>query len=70
MSSPVMAASVALREALTRFEPGQFSGMDCARLAEELAVTEKACATARLLAVPRATEAGAHKERGFKDGVS
>jgi hypothetical protein len=70
VSSPVMAAAVSLRQVLARFEPGEFSGADCARVAEELAVTEKACATARLLAVARATQAGAHKERGFKDGAS
>jgi hypothetical protein len=70
VSSPVLAAAVALRQELARFEPGEFSGADCARLAEELAVTEKACATASLLAAARATEAGAHRERGFKDGAA
>jgi Domain of unknown function (DUF222)/HNH endonuclease len=70
MSGSVLTASVALREALAGFEPGQFCAGDCARLAEELAVTEKACASARLLAMARATEAGVHKERGFKDPAS
>jgi hypothetical protein len=65
-----LAAAVALRRELARFEPGEFSGADCARLAEELAVTEKACASAGLLAAARATQAGAHRERGFKDGAA
>jgi hypothetical protein len=65
-----MTAASALRAALMRFEPGEFSGADCARLADELAVTEKACATARLLASARAAQAGAHKERGFKDAAA
>jgi Domain of unknown function (DUF222)/HNH endonuclease len=39
-------------------------------LAEELAVTEKACATVRLLVMARAAQAGVHKERGFKDGAA
>jgi hypothetical protein len=65
-----LAAAVALRRELARFEPADFSGADCARLAEELATTEKACATAGLLAAARATQAGAHRERGFKDGAA
>jgi hypothetical protein len=67
MSGSVLGAASALRAALMSFEPGEFSGADCARLADELAVTEKACATARLLAAARAAQAGAHRERGFKD---
>ncbi len=70
MSGPALAAAAALREALARFEPGEFSGADWARLADELAVTEKACATVRLLALARAARAGAHRERGFKDGAA
>jgi HNH endonuclease len=70
MSSPVLAAAGALREALAGFEPGQFSGADCARLGEELALTAKACATAGLLAAAGATRAGAHREAGFKDPAS
>jgi HNH endonuclease len=70
VSGSVLSAASALREALSGFEPGEFSGGDCAALAEELAVTEKACATARLLALARAARAGAHRERGFKDGAA
>jgi Domain of unknown function (DUF222)/HNH endonuclease len=65
-----LAAAAGLREALAVFEAGELSGTDCARLADELAVTEKACATVRLLAATRAVEAGAHQQRGFKDGAS
>jgi hypothetical protein len=65
-----MAAAVMLREALAGFEPGEFSGAGCARLADELAVTQKACATVRVLALARAAQTGFHKERGFKDGAA
>jgi hypothetical protein len=70
LSASVLAAASALRETLAGFEPGLYSGADCATVAEALAVTEKACATVRLLALARATQAGAHKERGFKDGAA
>jgi hypothetical protein len=66
----VVAAAVALREVLAGFEAGELSGADCAVLADELAVTEKACVTVRLLAARRGVEAGAHQQRGFKDGAS
>jgi hypothetical protein len=68
--SSVLAAAVSLREVLAGFEPGELSGADCAALADELALTEKACVTVRLLAARRAVEAGAHQQRGFKDGAS
>ncbi|HUJ67323.1 MAG TPA: HNH endonuclease [Acidimicrobiales bacterium] len=67
MSGSVLAAVVALRDALAGFEPGELSGTDCARLADELAVTEKVCATVRVLAAARAAQAGVHQWRGFKD---
>jgi Domain of unknown function (DUF222)/HNH endonuclease len=70
VSGSVLAAAVALRAALAGFEPDEFPGADCAHLAEELAVTEKACASARLLTMARAAKAGGYKERGFKDGVA
>ncbi|HUJ67220.1 MAG TPA: hypothetical protein VLX59_16865 [Acidimicrobiales bacterium] len=66
MSSSLRAAAMALDEAVAGFEPGEFCGADCAGLAEELAVTAKACTTAGLLAAARATKAGAHRERGFQ----
>ena len=64
--SPVSAAR-ALRESLVAFEPERFSGTDCARLAEELAQTSKACGAAAARAAARAAEAGAH--RGFGDAT-
>ena len=70
MSAVLLAAAAGLRAVLAGFEPGVWSGADCARVAEELAVTEKACAAARLLAAARAVEAGAHKEQGFSDGAA
>ncbi len=70
MGNSVLAAAAGLREALAGFEPGELSGADCARLADELAQTEKACTTVRLLAATRAVQAGSHQQRGFKDGAS
>ncbi len=70
MSGPMLAVAAALRDALGRFDPRVYSGPDCARLAEELAVTEKACAAARLLAAARAVEGGVAQGRGFSDGAA
>ncbi len=56
-----------LRDALVSFEPGLFSGEDCASLAEELAATEKAVATARVRVAARAAECGEHRKRGYAD---
>ena len=69
MSSSIVAAAVALRQELSSFDAGVFSGADCARLADELATTEKACAGARLMAAARAVESKAHERRGFNDGA-
>lgn len=70
MSPSLLSACVSLREALAGFEPGLFSAADCGRLAEELAITEKACVAARLLAASRAVDGGVHRDRGFKDGAA
>jgi 5-methylcytosine-specific restriction endonuclease McrA len=70
MSQSILQAAALLRRALTGFEPGVFSASDCARLAEELAAIEKACAAARLLAAARAVGAGEFREHGFEDGAS
>lgn len=56
----LVASARALRQELVGFEPERFSGADCARLAEELAQTEKACAAARARAGARAAACGAH----------
>ncbi len=69
MSVSVLEWAAGLRSALAGFEPGLLSGADCARLAEELAATEKACAGVRLLAAARAVDCGAHHERGAHDGA-
>ncbi len=69
MSVSVLVWAAGLREALAGFDPGLLSGSDCARLAEELAATEKSCATGRLLAAARAVDCGAHHERGCHDGA-
>jgi hypothetical protein len=66
----VLAASEALRSALADFDPNLLLGPDCARIAEDLAVTEKACSTVRLLTASRAVDSGAHLSAGFKDGAA
>ena len=63
-------ASRALREALRSFDPTLFSGTECAQIAEELATSEKACSTGRLLAAARAVAYGAHREHGVADPVA
>lgn len=70
MAGSVVEAAAELRQALAGVDVSLVSAADCARLADELAGTEKACASVRLLAAVRAVEAGAHRELGFKDGAS
>lgn len=67
MSGSIVAAATALRQVLSGFDAGLFSGADCARIAEELAATEKACAGARNLAAVRAGDCKAHVDLGFND---
>ncbi|MGH9110430.1 MAG: HNH endonuclease, partial [Acidimicrobiales bacterium] len=62
--------AASLRAGLASFDPGSLGGAECARVAEELALTEKACAAARLLAGARAVECGAHQDGGFGDGAT
>ncbi len=69
MLEPLVSAAAALRAQLANFEPALLSGQDCARVAEELAATEKACAGARVLAAARAVGCKAHEARGFRDGA-
>jgi hypothetical protein len=69
VSERVLQAARVLREALAGFDPARLSGADCARVAEELAATEKACGAARALAAARAAEGRAHRERGFGDAA-
>jgi 5-methylcytosine-specific restriction endonuclease McrA len=70
VSHSVLSAAAVLRQALAGFEPGLLSGGDCARLAEELAATEKACAAARVLAAARAVQAGAPGRGVGPDGAA
>ena len=58
-----------LQELLRGFDPGLWSGDDCAAIAEELALLEKACATARVRASERAVACNAHRRRGFGNGA-
>lgn len=69
-AAAVLAASAALRAALASFDPQLLLGPDCARVAEDLAVTEKACHSVRLLTATRAVGSGAHLSAGFKDGAA
>lgn len=57
----------AFRAAVVAFEPGVYSGEDCAVLVEELATAGNACRAARVRAAARAGACGAHRERGFAD---
>ncbi|HUB69309.1 MAG TPA: aldo/keto reductase [Acidimicrobiales bacterium] len=64
----VLSLAAELRAGLATFDAALLSAQDCARVAEELAATEKACAAASLLAAARAVSTGAHKGRGYADG--
>ncbi len=66
----MLAASAGLRAALASFDPGLLVGSDCARVAEDLAVTEKACSSVRLITAARAVDSGAHLSAGFRDGAA
>lgn len=70
MSRSVGEICAELRRALSAFEPGLYPASACARIADELAATEKACGAASLLAARRAVQCGAHKEAGYEDPAS
>jgi hypothetical protein len=55
----------AMRAAAAAFDAALISGDDAATVAEQLAVTEKACAAARARAARRAAECRSHERRGF-----
>jgi hypothetical protein len=67
--SGLLAAARALRGVAAAFEPGLFSGAECAVVVEELAAAEKACAAARARAAARAADCGAHRLKGFVDAA-
>jgi hypothetical protein len=69
VSSGLLVAARVLRGAAAAFEPGLFSGAECAVVVEELAAAEKACAAARARAAVRAADCGAHRLRGFVDAA-
>src|SRR5689334_15085609 len=56
-----------LRAALAGFDPALLSGEDAATLVHALAVTEKACAMAKVRAGARAAECRSHQREGFAD---
>lgn len=56
-----------LSRELAAFDPGLYSGADCAALVERFARAENALIAARLRAAVRAGESGAHRARGFAD---
>jgi hypothetical protein len=53
---------------LWTFDADAYSGSECAEIAEDLAITVKACTAAISLAAARAVGEHAHRERGFADG--
>jgi len=57
----------ALVRSLGAFDPGVYSGSDCARLVTKLARAEKALAAARVRAAARAAESNEHRKDGFAD---
>jgi hypothetical protein len=56
-----------LSRELAAFDPGVYSGADCATLVDQFARVENALSAARLRAAVRAGECGAHRARGFAD---
>jgi hypothetical protein len=66
----VLEIAAELRRALSCFEPGLYPASACARIADELAATEKACGAASLLAARRAVQCGAHQDAGYEDPAS
>src|SRR5687768_650194 len=59
----------ALRESLRDFDAGLLSGADCAAVVRELALLEKACASAKARVAARASDCGAHRDAGFADAA-
>jgi hypothetical protein len=57
----------ALVRSLRAFDPGTYSGSDCARWVTKFAQAEKALAAARVRAAARAAECNEHRKEGFAD---
>ncbi|HTJ75470.1 MAG TPA: DUF222 domain-containing protein [Acidimicrobiales bacterium] len=69
MAATLLEQAAALRSALAEFDPAVVTGDDAALIAEQLAVTEKACAGARARAAVRAAACHSHERRGFPDAA-
>ena len=69
MLEQLLALAPALRDALRALDVERLSGEQCAALVRDLAVTEKACAAARVRAAARAAASGSHRARGFRDAA-
>jgi hypothetical protein len=69
VAATVLEQAAALWSALVQFDPASVSGEDAAVIAEQLAVTEKACAAARARAALRAAACHSHERRGFPDAA-
>lgn len=63
------ALAQAFRDELAAFDPAVVPGDDAAVVAEQLALTEKACAAGRARAAVRAAECRSHERRGFADAA-
>ena len=69
MAATLLELAAALRAGAAAFDPALVSGDDAALVAEQLAVTEKACAAGRARAAVRAAECRSHERRGFADAA-
>ena len=69
MAATVVEQAAALRAALAAFEPALLSGDDAAVVSYALALTEKACATAKARAGARAAQCRSHEREGFADAA-
>ncbi|MBV8162018.1 MAG: hypothetical protein JO265_13940, partial [Acidimicrobiia bacterium] len=67
MAPKFLSLAEELREKLATAEPALFTGADCARVAEAMASTEKACAAAKARFAARAADCGGHRDLGFAD---
>ena len=70
MALAVLDAAAALLDELGRFEPGELTGSDCARVVGILVRTKNACAAAIATAGHRAVQSGVAQSSGFKDGAA
>ncbi len=69
MAVKLLELARAFRSELASFDPAVVSGDDAALVAEQLALTEKACAAGRARAAVRAAECRSHERRGFADAA-